>query len=57
MLTILLAVCERAIEAFQARSVLDEGFVVDLERIRDRTRSELETVQHKASRGLHEAGT
>ncbi len=43
MLLILLATCERSLEAFQAAdNQIDEEFVVDLERIMARTRRELE---------------
>lgn len=43
MLLILLATCERSLEAFQAAdNQMDEEFVVDLERIMARTRRELE---------------
>ena len=49
-LMILLAACERALEAFQAAdNVLDEGFVGDLERIIARTRRELESFASKAA--------
>jgi hypothetical protein len=42
-LLILLAACERAVEAFQAAdNALDEDFLADLERIVARTRRELE---------------
>jgi hypothetical protein len=42
MLTILLATCERAVEAFQAAdNPLDDEFVRDLERVMARTRGEL----------------
>jgi hypothetical protein len=42
MLVILLATCERAIEAFEApENPLDEEFLRDLERVRARTRGEL----------------
>ena len=42
MLAILLATCERALEAFQAAdNPLDEEFVRDLERVTARTRAEL----------------
>jgi hypothetical protein len=42
MLTILLATCERALEAFQAAdNPLDEEFVRDLEGVMARTRGEL----------------
>jgi hypothetical protein len=42
MLMILLATCERALEAFQAAdNAVDEAFVADLERIIARTRDEL----------------
>jgi hypothetical protein len=43
MLMILLATCERALEAFQAAdNPLDRDFVVELERVTERTRGELE---------------
>ncbi len=42
MLAILLATCERSLEAFQAAdNPLDEEFVRDLERVMARTRGEL----------------
>jgi hypothetical protein len=42
MLRILLATCERALEAFQAAdNRLDDGFVLDLERVMARSRVEL----------------
>jgi hypothetical protein len=42
VLAILLATCERALEAFQAAdNPLDEDFVRDLERVMARTRGEL----------------
>jgi hypothetical protein len=42
MLVILLASCERALEAFQAaENPVDDEFVADLERITERTRREL----------------
>ena len=45
MLRILLATCETALDAFQAAdNPVDEAFVVDLERITERTRQELFTV-------------
>ena len=45
LLAILLATCERAIEAFTAAdNALDEEFVADLERIVARTRQELEAI-------------
>jgi len=45
VLLILLATCERALEAFQvAENICDEGFVDDLERIIARTRRELEAL-------------
>jgi hypothetical protein len=50
MLLILLAACERALEAFQvADNALDEDFVADLERITLRTRRELEAFASKAA--------
>lgn len=50
MLLILLAACERALEAFQvADNDLDEDFVADLERITLRTRRELEAFAPKAA--------
>ena len=43
ILLILLATCERALEAFGAAdNPLDTEFVADLERITERTRGELE---------------
>jgi hypothetical protein len=43
MLRILLAVCDTALDAFQAAdNPLDKEFVEDLERIMERTRGELE---------------
>jgi hypothetical protein len=42
ILLILLATCERALEAFGAANPLDREFVADLERITERTRGELE---------------
>jgi hypothetical protein len=45
VLLILLATCERALEAFQvAENVSDDSFVEDLERIIARTRRELEVL-------------
>ena len=45
---ILIATCERALEAFQAAdNQIDEEFVADLERIMIRTRSELEAFAAK----------
>ncbi len=45
VLMILLATCERALEAFQvAENTLDESFVRDLERIIARSRRELEAL-------------
>ena len=42
MLAILLATCERSLEAFQAAdNPLDEEFVRDLQRVMARTRGEL----------------
>ena len=50
VLLILLATCERALEAFQAAdNVIDEGFVGDLERIILRTRRELEALKPDAA--------
>ncbi|MGZ8794283.1 MAG: hypothetical protein ACXW0F_06545 [Gaiellaceae bacterium] len=48
MLLILLATCERALEAFQvAENIRDETFVDDLERIIARTREELEALHER----------
>lgn len=48
LLLILLATCERALEAFTAaENALDESFVVDLEHIITRTRQELEALSNK----------
>ena len=45
LLVILLATCERALEAFNAAdNPLDESFVTDLERIAARTRQEIEAL-------------
>ena len=45
ILMLLLATCERALEAFQAAdNVVDRTFVVDLERIIERSRRELDAV-------------
>lgn len=45
MLRILLGVCETALDAFRAAdNPLDSEFVADLERIAERTRSELEAL-------------
>ena len=49
-LVILLATCERALEAFQAaHNLSDEEFVVDLERIIARTRRELQAFEPSAN--------
>ena len=46
ILTILLATCQRALEAFQAAdNVADESFVDDLERIIARTKTELDALR------------
>jgi len=46
ILTILLANCQRALEAFQAAdNVADESFVDDLERIIARTKTELDALR------------
>jgi hypothetical protein len=46
ILTILLATCQRALEAFQAAdNVADESFVDDLERIIARTKVELDALR------------
>ena len=42
MLAILLATCERALEAFQEPDTVNRELVADLERIIERTRRELE---------------
>ena len=48
VLMILVATCERALEAFQAAENLeDEAFIQDLERIITRSRSELEALVEK----------
>jgi hypothetical protein len=58
LLTILLATCERSLEAFQAAgNTLDDDFVSDLERIIARTRGELDTLSSRPGPGLREAGT
>ena len=45
LLVILLATCDRALEAFTvADNPLDESFVIDLERIAARTRKEIEAL-------------
>ena len=45
LLLILLATCDRALEAFHAAdNVIDREFVADLERIGDRTRGEIEAL-------------
>ena len=45
LLVILLATCDRALEAFTAAdNPLDESFVADLERIAARTRQEIEAL-------------
>jgi hypothetical protein len=46
MLTLLLAACETALNAFRATdSPVDAGFVAELERITERTRRELAFLQ------------
>ena len=46
MLLILLAACDRALEAFQAaENVNDRDFVTDLQRVMARTRDELAAVE------------
>lgn len=48
MLRILLAVCQTALDAFQAAdNPLDTEFVNDLERIMERTRDELEALTNQ----------
>jgi hypothetical protein len=48
MLTILLAACETTLDAFQAAdNELDRQLVVDLERVTERTRGELEAFPKK----------
>jgi hypothetical protein len=48
MLTILLAACETTLDAFQAAdNELDSELVVDLERVIERTRGELEAFPKK----------
>ena len=50
ILSILLATCERALEAFQvADNAADESFVEDLERIIARSRRELEALSRAAT--------
>lgn len=45
VLVILLAACERALEAFQlAENLTDESFVGDLERVIERTRGEIAAI-------------
>ena len=45
LLVILLATCERALEAFTAAdNPVDESFVTDLERVAARTRQEIEAL-------------
>ena len=45
LLVILLATCDRALEAFTvADNPLDESFVIDLERIAARTRKEIDAL-------------
>ncbi len=52
VLLILLATCERALEAFQvAENLADESFVEDLERIVERTRRELDALAKPDSGG------
>ena len=47
---ILLATCERTLEAFEeANEVLDPELVADLERVVERTRSELNALQSRAA--------
>lgn len=49
VLVVLLATCERALEALQvAENALDESFVEDLERIIARSRRELEALMPDA---------
>jgi hypothetical protein len=51
MLMILLATCERALEAFQAAdNPVDRDFVVELERIAVRTRGELERFAKRSAK-------
>ncbi len=48
MLGILLATCERSLEAFRAAdNPLDTEFVTDLERITERTRAELKALSDR----------
>lgn len=48
VLTVLLATCERALEAFHvADNLTDDSFVADLERIIARSRQELEALASK----------
>jgi hypothetical protein len=50
VLTVLIAACARALEAFQvAENIRDEGFVEDLERIIARSRRELEALAPDAA--------
>ena len=51
MLRILLAVCQTALDAFQAAdNPLDTEFVTDLERIMKRTRDELEAMANRIAK-------
>ena len=51
LLVILLATCERTLEAFQeADDPLDPELVADLERVAERTRSELSALQGEAAK-------
>ena len=50
MLVILLATCERALEAFHAAdNAVDSGLVADLERVAERTRSEIAALAASSS--------
>ena len=50
MLTILLATCDRSLEAFQANdNPLDQEFVRDLERVMVRRREELAALDARAN--------
>ncbi len=47
-LSVLIAACERALEALQiAENPVDESFVADLERIIERSKDELEALLHE----------
>jgi hypothetical protein len=51
LLVILLATCERTLEAFEeADEALDPGLVADLERVVERTRIELNALQGRAAK-------